>query len=239
MAMRRRITVLAGTAGILATYALTQVTIGGATAPPGRLAIATVHFEQNVTDGDAETVFEIKGGADGLSGLTVVGPDGRTVISFEAPDATTLGVRQFRLESPEPKDIASLKSAYPEGEYTFAGWTAEGDTLGGESTLSHQLPPPVAFLHPKAGATGVPADRLEITWTAVKDAAAYIVKIEQDELGETITARIPASAPRFPVPAGFLRPGTEYQLGIGAVSTTRNISFVEMTFTTARTTAGK
>ena len=238
--MRKRSALVAGVAVIAAgALGLSTSGVGSAARPPGSFAIATVHFEQNATDGDYEAVFEIKGGADGLTGLTVVGPDGRTVISLEAPDATTLGLRQFRLESPEPKDAASLKAAYPEGAYTFAGWTAAGDTLGGESTLSHRLPAPAAFVQPKAGATGVPVTGLEITWTPVKDAAAYIVKIEQDELGENIAARIPASAARFAVPDGFLRPVREYQLGIGTVSSTRNISFVEMTFTTARSTAAK
>jgi hypothetical protein len=226
---------LAGAAVVLAAHALTPATVGGATRPPKPFAIASVHFEQNVTDGDVEVVFQVKGGADGLSGLTVVGPDGRTVISFEAPDATTLGVRQFRLESPEPKDVASLKAAYPEGAYTFAGWTAAGDTLGGESTLTHRLPAAAAFVQPRAEAKGVATKGLEITWTPVKDVAAYIVKIEQDERGERIEARIPASTPRFAAPDGFLRPGTEYQLGIGTVSDKGNISFVETTFTTAGT----
>jgi hypothetical protein len=238
--MRRRIAILVGAAVVLGAQGLTPVTVGGASRPPGRFAIATVHFEQNATDGDVEVVFEVKGGADGLAGLTVVGPDGRTVISFEAPDAaSTLGLRQFRFESPEPRDVASLKSAYPEGAYTFAGWTAAGDTLGGESTLSHKLPATAAFLRPKAGEAGVATHGLDITWTPVKDISAYIVKLEQDELGESIAARIPASAARFAVPAGFLRPGTEYQLGIGTVSAKGNISFVETTFTTTRSTAAK
>jgi hypothetical protein len=231
--MRRRTAILAGAAVVMGAYGMTIVAVAGAARPPGRFATATVHFEQNATDGDVEVVFEVKGGADGLAGMTVVGPDGRTVISFEAPEATsTLGLRQFRFESPEPRDVASLKAAYPEGAYTFAGWTAAGDTLGGESTLSHRLPAPARVVHPKAGATGVPVRGLEITWTPVTDASAYIVKIEQDELGENVVARIPASAPRFAVPEGFLRPGTEYQLGIGTVSE-RNVSFVEMTFATA------
>lgn len=238
--MRNRMVVVAAAVLVVVSgLAVSRATVGGAARPPGRFAVATVHFEQNATDGDYEAVFEIKGAADGLTGLTVVGPDGRTVISLEAPDASTLGLRQFRLESPEPKDAASLKAAYPEGAYTFAGWTAAGDTLGGESTLVHRLPAPAAFVHPKAGASGVSVSGLEIAWTPIKEAAAYIVKIEQDELGENIAARIPAAAPRFRVPDGFLRPGREYQLGIGTVSTNRNISFVEMAFSTARSTAAK
>jgi hypothetical protein len=72
-----------------------------------------------------------------------------------------------------------------------------------------------------------------ITWTAVRNVAAYIVTIEQGELDVSITARLPASVARFAVPAGFLRPGTAYQVGIGTVTSDGNITFVETTFTTA------
>ncbi|RMD96832.1 MAG: hypothetical protein D6814_10675, partial [Calditrichaeota bacterium] len=80
-------------------------------------AQANAHFEQNITDGDVEVVFEIKAGDDGLTRLTVISPDGRTVLDFRAPDHSSLGMRQFRFESPEPGDIEALKSAYPEGNY--------------------------------------------------------------------------------------------------------------------------
>ncbi len=192
---------------------------------------ASVRFEQNATDGDVEVVFEVTGGDDGLAKLTVVAPDGRIVVDFHAPDASTLGIRQFEFESPEPGDVESLKSAYPEGVYTFAGATAAGDAFHGESRLSHGLPATASILRP--GSAAVSADGLEIAWTPVEGLAAYIVEIEQDELGVSVTARLPASETRFSVPDGFLRPGREYQLGLGTVMGNGNASFIEMTFTTA------
>ncbi|MGH8623350.1 MAG: hypothetical protein ACRET3_14545, partial [Burkholderiales bacterium] len=78
----------------------------GSGAPPERqatrFAIAAVHFEQNATDGDVEVVFEVKGGDDGLTSLTVTAPDGRTVMSAASPDTSTMGLRQYRFASPEP-----------------------------------------------------------------------------------------------------------------------------------------
>ena len=97
--------------------------------------MASVRFEQNATDGDVEVVFEAKGGDAGLAHFKVVSPDGRTVIDFNAPDSSTLGIRQFRMESPEPKDVEALKTAYPEGKYLFSGTTLSGMTLAGEFTL--------------------------------------------------------------------------------------------------------
>src|SRR3990170_1930018 len=143
--MTRRIQILAGIALLLCSHGLAL----GADKEPGSFvpfAVASVRFEQNATDGDAEVVFEVKGGKEGLAKLTVVSPDGRTVIDFTAPNASTLGIRQFRFETPEPGDVESLKSAYPEGVYTFTGATAAGGKLRGESPLNHKLPPTASVL---------------------------------------------------------------------------------------------
>jgi hypothetical protein len=79
----------------------------------------------------------------------------------------------------------------------------------------------------------VGAKNLKISWTPVKNLAAYIIRIKQRTLGANLTARLPGSATTFAVPEGFLLPGTEYQLAIGTVSDEGNVSFVETTFTTA------
>lgn len=195
--------------------------------------VANIRFEQNATDGDVEVVIEAKGGSDGLASLTVVSPDGRTIVSVVAPDASTLGMRQFRFESPEPKSVASLRSAYPEGVYAFAGATSAGTILRGESRLSHSLPPPASFTQPGKEATGVAVRGLQLSWTPQKDLAGCIVYIENHDLNVEVTARVPGAVSTFSVPDGFLRPGTEYQIGLGTVNREGNISFVETTLTTA------
>src|SRR5881296_2029158 len=186
--------------------------------PSVAFTVASVRLEQNATDGDFEVVFEIKGGTEGLAKLTVVSPDGRTVIDFTAPDASTLlGMRQFRFETPEPRDVKSLTSAYPEGAYTFAGATAAGERLQGKATLSHTLPATVSFLRPGADVRVVGGKNLKIAWTPVKNVAAYMIKIKQSKLGVDLTSTLPGSVTTFTVPDGFLRPGTQYQLEIGTV----------------------
>jgi hypothetical protein len=230
--MTRPIQILAGVTLLLGSHGL-ALGVGKASGASVPFAVTNVHFEQNATDGDVEVVFEVKSGDEGLAKLAVVSPDGRTVIDFAAPDASTLGIRQFRFESPEPRDVESLKSAYPEGVYTFAGTTAAGDTLHGKSTLNHTLPAAASFLRPRTGARSMGTKGLKITWTRVKNLAATIIKIEQDELDVNLTARLPGSMATFAVPDGFLLSGTEYELSIGTVSQEGNISFVETTFTTA------
>lgn len=213
---------------------LSQVPVKGN--DPGSVlpfAVASVHFEQNATDGDMEVVFEAKGGDQGLAKLTVVSLDGRTVIDFTAPESSTLGIRQFRFESPEPGDVEGLKSAYPEGAYSFSGATSAGVKFEGKSTLSHELPATTSFLSPEEDAEDLDINGLEIAWTPVKNLAAYIVYIELDEPELSLTVRIPGAGTKFTVPDGFLLPGKEYQLGIGTVTKEGNASFVETSFTTA------
>lgn len=232
--MTRPIQLLAGVVLLVAVSGLAQT---GKQAGPSSVpfAVASVHFEQNATDKDVEVVFEVAGGAKGVAKLTVVSPDGRTVIDFTAPDASTLGIRSFRFESPEPSDVASLKAAYPEGVYVFSGTTVTGDKLHGKATLSHKLPATVSFVSPAAEAEDVGPNDVDISWTAVKDMDAYIVYIEQEELNVSLSVRLPGNATKFTVPDGFLLPDMEYQLGIGTVTKDGNTSFVETSFTTAGT----
>ena len=208
---------------------------GGSAPPSGGpavpFAVASVHFEQNATDGDVEVVFEVKGGDDGLASLTVTAPDGRTVVSVSSPDSSTMGVRQYRFESPEPTDAARLKAAYPEGAYRFAAATATGHRYASDAALSHRLPPAPAVLSPVDEAEDVAVHGLRVTWTPVPDAAAYVVTIEQADLDLSIT--LPGAATAFAVPDGVLQPGREYTLAVGAVLPGGNASFVETSFATA------
>jgi len=163
----------------------------------------------------------------------VTAPDGRTVVDITSPDKSTLGLRQFRFESPERGDVAGIKAAYPEGVYTFDGATAAGAQFHGTATLRHALPAPATGVRPAADAEGVSARGLVITWTPVKHLTAYSIALEQEETGMSLTARLPGSAASFAVPDGFLLPGTEYVLAIGTITSEGNSSFVEATFTTA------
>lgn len=231
--MIRRGELLAGIALLLGS---SGVAPGAAdTAPPvAPFAAASVHLEQNVTEEDMEIVFEVDGGGDGLAKLVVIAPDGRTVIDFTAPGTSSLGIRQFRLESPEPEDVERVKAAYPEGVYLFTGTTAAGAKLQGKSTLTHKLPARAALLRP--GATkAVGADGVEVAWNPVQNLTGYVITIEQDLLHVNITATLPASGTTFAVPAGFLRPGTKYALSLGTVAGEGNMTVVETTFTTAGT----
>jgi hypothetical protein len=220
----RRGRILAGLIGLLAIAP-------GAHA--GEFEEAKVRFEQNATDGDVEVVFEVNGGDEGLARLVVTGPDGRTVADFNAPDTSTLGLRSFSFESPEPEDVDAMKRAYPEGAYVFSGRNLSGAELRSTASLSHALPKPAAISRPARGARDVPVTGLEIAWTKAPGAVGYILELEQDALGFKLTTTLPGSAVSFPVPDGLLQPGKRYQVGVGTVQEGGNVSFVESSFRTA------
>ena len=196
-------------------------------------AVASVHFEQNATDGDVEVVLEAMGGDDGLTSLTVTAPDGRTVVSATSPDSSTLGMRQFRFESPEPTDTRRLEAAYPEGAYTLAATTATGRRYSGKATLSHRLPPATAVLTPARKAKDVTVHGLRVTWTRVPDVAGYVLSLEQGQLNFSLSVTLPATTTAFAVPDGVLQPGREYTLALGTVLAGGNASYVETSFATA------
>jgi hypothetical protein len=191
-----------------------------------------VTLEQTVQDEDSEIRFDAVGRGSGLAALKVVAPDGRTVIDFRAPDSK-LGLRQISLESPEPKNNGALQTDFPEGAYRFTGKSVTGVTLQGEARLSHKLPDATSLVRPKPDEKNVPVAGLQIRWSPVKNLAAWIVLVEHEATGRELRVNLPATATALVVPDGFLVPGTEYKLAIGAVAKEGNKSFVETNFTTA------
>jgi hypothetical protein len=192
-----------------------------------RFAVAEVRFEQNATDGDVEAVFDAIGDDDGLQKLSITAPDGRTIVEFSGAGKFSMGIREFHFESPEPKDVAAVKRAFPEGEYTFTGITAGGAKLQSSVKLSHALPPTTSVVSPKANARNLAAKNLKIEWASVNGVSGYALELAHDDSNASMEVKLPASATSFAVPDGFLIPGGNYQLGIGTISSAGNVSYIE------------
>ncbi len=204
----------------------------GAASAQQKFEKARVYFEQNLLDKDVEVKFEVTGGSAGLATLKVTAPDGRTVVDFKSPESK-FGIRHLVLESPEPKNDGQIQKDFPAGVYKFTGTLAGGVALQSEATLSHKLPMPSSFIRPKPDETNVPIKGLKASWAAVKDLAAVVVIIEQDQFGQEIKVILPGNATQFAVPDGFLMPGLEYKMSVGTVSREGNGSFIETAFSTA------
>lgn len=193
----------------------------------------SMKFEVNETDGDGEVVFSVKA-SEGLRWLKVFAPDGEIIISIISNDERRridpIGLAQFRLETGEPS-IDGVKNAYPEGTYQFLARTISGDRLFGKVDFSHKLLSAPIFS--PNGEKGVDPNNAVVEWQPVEGGIAYEVEIENDDLEVNVTTKLPGSATRFNIPQGFLRPGTEYEVGVTTVTKDGNLSVAESSFVTA------
>ncbi len=215
----------------LATLLLSALLITAAPAAArtfGEFETLTMIFEQNETDGDAEVVIFAKAD-EGMSHFLIFDPRGDRRVDLESRGRRDIGLGQFRLESAEPS-IAAVKRAFPPGSYTFLARTVSGRLLKGVLSFTHALLPAPAFT--PADEEGLDPDDVVVTWTPVPGAAAYIVEIEQDDLGNNLTATVGPDVSSLAVPPGFLKPGTEYEVGVATVTAAGNVAVAEGSFTT-------
>jgi hypothetical protein len=162
-------------AGVAILAASATAAAGGKGPPTTPFEEASIIVEHNATDGDTEVVIEGVAGDEGLQLLRIRSPDGRRVATLLAPDATTLGMREFLFESPEPPGDAVL-AAYPEGKYVLYGESTTGEVFRSVLTLSHDLPAPVTILHP-AHESELPArEALIVRWSQVPNIEGYILE---------------------------------------------------------------
>jgi hypothetical protein len=202
-----------------------------ATVAAGEIDEAVLYMEQNLTDGDMEVVIKLTGGDEGLGALTITAPDGRTLLDARSPGAK-LGLRPFKIESPEPAADGSVQADWPAGRYQVVGTSIAGETLTGSVELSHEMPTGATFVQPTAGQEGVKTDGV-IKWEGPAEVANYVLILEDEKTDLELEVELPADTTSFQLPPGYLRPGTEYKLAIGAVAGNGNRSFVEIEIETA------
>lgn len=219
------------TAALAAGFA--QSALGTSPRPVSEFEIAEIRVEQNATDGDTEVVMVAKPGDDGLRRFSIRTPDRRRVIAADSTDRSIMGMREFVFESPEPPGEAIL-AAYPEGRYKFFGVSVTGERFISYAELSHQLPASAVITTPAQDAV-IDGNSLTIEWSAVPGVRGYIVEIENESTDpeQSLRVNLPPDATNFPVPAALLTPGSDMQVGIGAVGETGNIVFTEVTFSTS------
>ena len=201
---------------------------------PAEFDAASICVERNATDGDTEIVMTAIPGDEGLKHFRVRSPDGRRVFSFDSPDPTVLGIREFALESPEPEGDRIL-AAYPPGNYEFAGKSHTGAAFLSNARLSHRMPNETVIIAPATGAE-VPLEDLIIQWSGVPGVSEYVLELENESADpeQSLSINLPPEATTFLVPAAWLVQGSEYQVGLATIAPNCNVVFVETTFTTAK-----
>ena len=194
--------------------------------------IATINVERNATDGDTEIIISVLPADEGLKYLSIRAPDKRAVVDLFSLDRSVLGLREFDFESPEPPGEAIL-AAYPQGTYKFTGRSVGGEWFYGEARLSHLMPAEPVIMSPAAGSEVSPG-ALRIEWSAVPGLRKVVIELENESVDpeQVLSVELSANATSFDVPAAFMRPSSEYQVGIAAVGENGNITVVETIFTT-------
>lgn len=188
-----------------------------------------IKFEVNETDGDAEVLMFAKA-PEGMDRFQVIGPNGERRVYLQSLGSDDLGQAQILVESAEPS-IQAVKRAYPVGVYKFFGRTVSGQQVSGRVRLSHKLLPAPSFTPHEE--EGLDPDDVVVSWTPVPGAVGYQVEIEQDEIGANLTMTVGPGVSSLPIPAGFLEPGTEYEIGVATITSQGNVAVAESSFTTA------
>jgi hypothetical protein len=194
---------------------------------------AVMYVEQNATDGDTEIVIAGTAGDEGLRRLFIKSPARERMTTLLADDSTP-GMREFHFETPEPPGEAIL-AFYPEGSYVLLGVSTSGEVFRSVLELSHELPPAVTILHPAEDAEVPARQALIVRWSSAADIEQIVLEVENESADpeQALTINLPPHATSFRVPASFLKPGSEFQVGVHTVGENGNIVAVESAFTTA------
>jgi hypothetical protein len=238
---RRRVQIAAGVT-VLALLALSATALGldqtsKAASAPIRLAEATMIVEVNATDGDAGLQLFLDGKR--WRSMTISSPDGRTILAVNTEGRLRdFGLTELFSESSEPPfDVFPLerfKALFPEGKYSFAGTTVEGQRLEGKATLTHDIPDGPEILSPTDGAT-VARDEVVARWEPVTtpagiDVVGYRAIVTREEPLRVFSVDLPAAVNSVKVPAEFLESGTEYKLEVQAIEASGNQTLTEIAF---------
>lgn len=189
-------------------------------------ADAEVFFEFNSTDDDLG--FQLFLDGEGWKQVEVSDPEGDEILKFGAKGVLKeLGITELRFESAEPSP-AEVLALFQPGVYEFEGKTVEGDRLVGMGELSDNLPPAPTF-SPSDGEVVAP-DNTVIEWDA--PGAEFVEVIIGDDLGQDIDVILTAETTSLSVPPQFLRPDTEYDIEILAISENGNKTITQSSFMT-------
>lgn len=218
----RRIT----SALLLAGFALALS--GGADAGRNEVELAdtAVFIEWNSTDTDFGIQFFWDG--DGWTKMKVRNERGKPVLNVKTSKnvkAQSLTEAMFESREPPASELTMEQffDRFPEGEYSFAGKSFEGDKLVGDAEFSHTLPEPTTITAPLGGTTQS-ADGFTISFTEVTqdidgesiEVGSYTVVLETTGEDPAVELEIvlPAGTTSVDVPAEFVTPDTTYKVEI-------------------------
>ena len=187
----------------------------------------SIVLEQDVSGQNFEVAFVFEGADEGLESLVVHDSSGRVILDI----ASEFGLREYIFESPGSRNSNDLIEYYPEGIYTVEARTVSGSNYSAQAELSYHLPAPTSLIVPLPEHEAVALDT-PVVWEAVGDATKYVVEVNSDGTSGEFLMILKPPVSSINLPAGFLKPGTRYDIHIGTVSANGNRSFIVSSFTT-------
>jgi hypothetical protein len=217
---------------------------------------ARLYIEHNATDQDTGVhgMFD----QEGLTEACLQKPDGTPIMLVDPKNRLNkLGINQFFFESREPPaeeySIADLKADFPEGQYRISGIDFKGKRRVGTALFTHAIPAPPEIVSPtvvpeeKADQNTVSPSGLTVRWRQVRqtldgrpvDISGYEVIVTRVNFNDPNSlsrpeydVHVPPERTELAVPAGFLQPGTLYELEILALEDSGNQTISVGFFTT-------
>jgi hypothetical protein len=240
-AMERRTThgVLAG---LSIVFGMAPASLGSSPADRApsktvQLDEATMIVEVNATDGDAGLQVFLDG--EPWRSMSLSGPDGERIVAINTRTRLrNYGLTELFSESSEPSfkkfPLRRFKKLFPEGRYSFAGTTIEGDRLVGKARLSHDIPAGPQITKPADGST-VPAGSVVASWNLAPEPrginiVGYRAIVERENPLRIFSVELPASKTSVTIPQEFLESGTKYKLEVQAIEASGNQTTEEVEF---------
>jgi hypothetical protein len=229
--------VLLGSGAMALGFDRTKAPTAQAASSPVRLAAATMIVEVNATDGDAGLQVFLDG--EPWRSMTISGQDGQTMLAVNADGRLrNFGLTELFSESSEPPfdvfPLEQFKALFPEGRYSFAGTTVNGERLVGRATLTHDIPDGPEITAPADGAT-VGRDDVVARWNPVRtpsgiNVVGYRAIVTRENPLRVLSVDLPASVNSVEIPSEFLESGTEYKLEVQAIEAGGNQTLTEIAF---------
>jgi hypothetical protein len=186
---------------------------------------------RSLLDLPAELVLEAKSAARVVQ-IRIMDAARDTRMRVDCPRESALGVSELTLET-GGVTLGEMLQDFAPGEYLVEALTADGQRIQGTVELSSLFPGPFLVLSPLPG-EAVAAGDVTISWTPSARASAYVLEIEQEELGFTYETKLAAWDTSCTIPEQILRPGECYEYSLVVEGDTDNELELEGSFVTGR-----
>lgn len=195
-------------------------------------AVHPLGLVHSLSELPAEIVLEAKS-STGFGRIKLLNAAGTQLLRLDCSNLSTMGVSELALES-EGVSLADALREFPPGHYSVEATTLEGAVLFGSVELSGDLPGLFSVVSPLPGECVAP-ESAQLSWTAARGAARYVLEIENEALGFGFELQLPAWQTSYALPPNMLQPGETYEYSLVVQGDTDNELEIEGTLLTRGT----